>query len=269
VLRATSFLSALAIVLSAAPAGAQDGTGLPWTSSFESGDFREWNRGPRNVTVVTTDAPDGTRAARAALVAGTQNPTTYAEHVFGDWYSLPSPKTKVEEVYLRFYSRFSSGYQWPNTGQKVVIFNLMNGVDGDRRYQVYISINSDGTYRVDHSYIDTWQFFGLSQNVGSAVRARFDQWDKLKLYVRLNSPGQSNGIVRLWVNDVLKLEYTNRNIRQSTSYGLSKLILSAWSTDESPVNGVQWWDHWTMSRTDPDAGNPSTPAAPTNVRIIR
>lgn len=250
---------------------AQSGTGLPWTSGFETGNFSEWNRGAdSNMSVVSTGAQAGTFAARANIVAGTQNENTYAEHVFGNWFNLPNPKVKVEEVYLRFYSKFSSGYQFPGTGHKVAIINLTNGLDSARHYQVYISINNDGSYRVDHSYIDTWEFFGMAQNVGTVARVRFDLWDKLKLYVRLNTAGASDGIVRLWINDALKLEYTNRNIRQSSGYGMNKLIMSAWSQPSAPVNGLQWWDSWSLTTTNPDGSTtPPPPQPPTNVRIIR
>jgi hypothetical protein len=257
--------------LSVDPGAQGSATGLPWTSTFENGNFSEWNRGADPaIQIVSSGAQAGSHAARAPLVAGSQNEDTYAEHVFGDWFNLPTPKERVEELYVRLYSKFSSGYQFPSTGNKVMIINLTDGTNSQRRYQVYISINSDGSYRVDHSYIDSWQFFGMAQNVGTPARVRFDQWDKLKLYVRLNTPGQANGVVRLWINDQLKLDYTNRNIRQGTSFGMGKLILSAWAQPASPVNGFQWWDSWTMSQTDPDGSTtPPAPNPPTNVRIVR
>jgi hypothetical protein len=80
---------------------------------------------------------------------------------------------------------------------------------------------------------------------------RFGQWDALKLYVRLNDPGLANGVVRLWVNDELKISYTDVDIRRNTSYGMNKLIISTYTTGDGGSNGVQWHDDFLLSTTDP------------------
>ena len=92
--------------------------------------------------------------------------------------------------------------------------------------------------------------------------------------MRLNSPGATNGVLRLWINDQLKLEYSNVNIRFGTSIGINKLILSTYATPPSPTNGMQWHDSFTLALTDPDGSSPpppppaTAPAAPSNVRIV-
>ncbi|MGE3510594.1 MAG: heparin lyase I family protein, partial [Vicinamibacterales bacterium] len=155
---------------------------------------------------------------------------------------------------------------WPTYDQKIAVMNLTDS-GGARRYQVIVNV-TQGSYVVQHTDIDAWRFYNLDQNVGAPVTVRFDQWDKLKLHVRLNTPGQSNGIVRLWVNDQLKLDRTNVNIRAGTSLGLNKLIVGSYSNPPHNGPGVQWIDEVRLASTDPDAGTLSPPAAPTNVRIV-
>lgn len=223
-------------------------TGLPWFSDFEKNNFNEWNAGTRGDLTVSTQNPlEGSYCAKAQLIQGT-NSDNYADHLFGDHYRIGMDK--VEEIYLQFYSKFNAGYVWPDKGHKLAILNLTDGVVSNRRYQVYIRVNPSGQYAVDHSYIDSWTFFGLSQNQGSPAPVIFDVWEKLKLYVKLNTPGSSDGIVKLWINNVLKLSYSNLNIRENTSYGINKLILSSWSTRASGSDGVQWYDDWKLSATD-------------------
>lgn len=242
-------------------------TGLPWTSTFDAGNTSEWNGGATSgLQIVTSGCLSGS-CARGVLTAGTTS-SHYADQYFGDFYTIN--RAKVEEVWLRFSSKFDAGYGWADRSHKMAIINLTDGA-GARRYQVYVYVNPSGQYAADYSYIDTWQFFGLGQNRGTVLSPRFGQWDKIKLYSRLNTPGQSNGIVRMWVNDELKLEYTNLNIRQGTSYGFNKLILSSIATTTSRTDGVQYWDSWTLSTTDPDGGTPpppTAPAAPSNLRIV-
>jgi hypothetical protein len=228
-------------------------TGLPWSSGFETGDFSEWNgykRGP-TLTTSTANPAEGSYCATVQLSAGTLN-NNYLEHYFGDHQRVSLDK--VEELYLEFKSKFSSGYSWPERqSHKVALLNLTDGITSDRRYQVYVYVNNSGRYVVDHSYIDSWRFFGLSQNVGDPAYVRFDQWDKIKLYVRLNTPGASDGIVKMWINDELKLDYTDVNIREDSSFGVNKLILSSYTSHQSGSNGTQWYDDWRLSETDIDS----------------
>lgn len=226
-------------------------TGLPWSSGFETGDFSEWNGYIRGSVTVSTENPQhGSYSARIPLITDTLN-DNYVEHYFGDHIRMGLKK--VEEVYLRLYSKFDTGYVWPaRQAHKIALLNLTNGIDYERHYQVYIYVNSIGEYVVDHSYIDTWQFFGLAQNVGSPATVRFDQWDKLILYVKLNTTDSPDGIVKMWINDVLKIDHSGLNLRESTSFGINKLILSSYTANQSGSDGVQWHDNWMLSETDPD-----------------
>jgi hypothetical protein len=128
-----------------------------------------------------------------------------------------------------------------------------------------------GQYALQITDIANWRFYDRHQNVGSTrSQVRYNEWDKLKVFVRLNTPGSSNGIVRMWVNDQLRLEHTDVNIRYNTNYGVNKFIVGGYATPTSPSNGVQWFDDVRIGTTDPDGGGATTPpAAPMNVRIIR
>ena len=68
-----------------------------------------------------------------------------------------------------------------------------------------------------------WQFFGLMKNRnGSAIGVNYGSWDGIRVYVKQNTPGQSDEIVRILINSVLKTEYANLNLRESASYGMNK-----------------------------------------------
>ena len=212
-------------------------TGLPWRASFETNNFSEFNGGARaGLTVISSGCLSG-RCARAPLIVGTIS-DNYADKHFGDFFNVGLQK--VEEIYARAYVKIDPPYLWPNESQKLFIFNLTDGINGDRRYQVFVYVNPQGHYDITHSDIGAWRFYGLRQNIGSPVSARLGQWDKLKLHVRLNTPGQSNGVVRLWVNDVMKASYSNVNIRAGTSYGINKFIMSCYVTDTTLSAGSQY-----------------------------
>lgn len=183
----------LALILAVAVASPAAGQVLPWQATFDGGTFGEFNGGFRNETgvVITDSSCQSGRCARAPLVAGT-NSDNYGDLHFGDHTSIR--QAKVEEVWLRFWGKFDAGYAWPNRSQKLAILNLTDGQTTTRHYQVYVYVRPNGDYAVDRSNLDTWQFWGLFQNVGSPVQVQFGQWEKIKLYVRLNSPGAANGL---------------------------------------------------------------------------
>lgn len=220
-------------------------------SDFEEGDFSEWHGGATNGLSISTDDPrSGTYCARADLVAGHHGDVGYADYYFGDHNAVGGEK--VTEAYLSLYSKFSSGYVWPSSDQKIAIINLTNE-SGARQYQVYIYVNSQGQYVIDHSDIGDWRWTGYGQNIGTPVTVTGDSWDKLKLHVRLNTPGASDGEIRFWINDVLKASYSGIDLRENTDYGMNKLILSTWADASSGSDGVQCWDDIILSTQDPDA----------------
>jgi len=226
-------------------------SGLPWYSTFDAGNTNEWNgwhSGTVSISNEQSYGNNGGYAARTNVEGGTVN-NHYLEHYFGD--HVISGLDKVEEAYLRFYSMFENNYVWPSS-HKLAIFNITDGVSSQRRYQVFIHIGSDGRYYVEHSYIDSWRFFGLTQNVGTPATVEFNHWDKIKLYVKLNTPSIADGIIRLWINDELKMEYTMLNLRENTSFGVNKVILSSYTTFTNGGNTTQWHDSWYISETDPD-----------------
>ncbi|MBW9256993.1 MAG: hypothetical protein K1566_00155 [Candidatus Thiodiazotropha sp. (ex. Lucinisca nassula)] len=234
--------------------------GLPFTTSFESGDLSDWFWGnDANTTVInTTDAYDGNYCAQINYSA-TENWDNYLDYYFGDHVSIGS-HTRGEaanELWLKLSVKYDERFT-PSGKQKLALVNYTNGTDSQRRYQVIV-YNYQGEYAIEHSYINDWRFFLLPQNVGGAASpVRPGQWDTLKVYFRNNTPGASDGIVRMWVNNVLKVEYTNVNLRESTNFNPNKLILSSWVDNRvTTENGIIYHDAYYLGETDPDSGAPA------------
>jgi hypothetical protein len=98
----------------------------------------------------------------------------------------------------------------------------------------------------------------LGQNVGTPVRARFGQWDRLLVFLRPNTSGETDGQVRLWVNGVLTAEHLNITFRERTSYNPNKLIIGNYVTDTT-TSGVQRWDNVYLGESDPRTNARATP----------
>ncbi|MES9851631.1 MAG: hypothetical protein ABW170_07355 [Candidatus Thiodiazotropha sp. L084R] len=256
-------LASLLLLLSSTVYAAQ---GLPFTTSFESGDLSDWFWGNHsNTTVINTpDAFEGNYCAQMDYSA-TTNWDNYMDYYFGDHVTITSHTQgqAANELWLKFNVKYAAQGE-PSQKQKLALVNFTNGQDNQRRYQVII-YSYLGEYGIEHSYIDSWRFFLLPQNVGGAASpVRPGQWDTLKVYFRNNTPGSSDGIVRMWINGELKLEHTNVNLRESTNFNPNKLIMSSWNNvDMTSENGTLYQDDYYLGEVDPDAGAPvNAPPSP-------
>jgi hypothetical protein len=241
---------------------------LPFSSSFETGSFSEWNGGlDASMTISSSVASDGRYSTQAVMTPG-RSTDNYKEYVFGDNRRVGG-EGATNGVWLTFDSRFDTGFRFADGAvvHKIAIINLEDPNDGRRRYQIIVNVwCADNTYFIDHLKWNADGSFNrsmpnVSQNIGTKATVRYGQWDKLKLFVKPNTPGQANGIVRFWVNGVLKGEHTNVQLRENSSVLPNKLIMSNYVV-ESTASGTQRWDNWRLSETDPEAGSVVRPNPP-------
>jgi hypothetical protein len=253
------FLFALTgtLTTSLAPVCANAATGLPFSSGFESGNFSEWDGGLETSLSVSTANPYvGTYSARSESVIG-RGTDNYKDKYFGDHPSYGGEP--VSEFYIRFYFKMDTGYDFGSEGyHKIAIVNFEDN-QGLRRYQIVINVNSANNQYVLENF--AWaangsfdhDVGGMLQNVGSPATVDFGSWQDLKFYIKANTPGQSDGIVRMWVNNSLKLEYTNSYMRENTNFNPNQFILSDYNPGDTSRVGVQWWDNVTLTETNPGA----------------
>jgi hypothetical protein len=234
---------------------------LPFSSSFETGTFSEWNGGlDASMTVVGSVASDGRYSTQAVMTPGSIT-DNYKEYVFGDHPRVNGdPVTVANGVWLTLDSRFETGFHFADgaTVHKIAIVNLEDA-SSRRRYQIIINvIPQSGDYFVDHLKWNEDRSFNrtmpyVSQNLGTPAKVRFGQWDKLKLFIKPNTLGQANGVIRFWVNGVLKAEHTNVALRENVAVNPNKMIMSNY-VNTATASGTQRWDNFRLAETDPEGG---------------
>jgi hypothetical protein len=254
----TILVGALAATHAFAVSSAHGATGLPFSSSFETGDFSEWNGGLQtSLSVTSAEATDGRYAAQAVMTQG-QPTDNYKDYVFGDHVRVGGdPVTPAQGLWLQFDSKFDAGFSFGSNSifHKIAIVNFEDE-NGRRRFQVVLNVRAQsGDYYIERLRWNADRSFnkavgGLSQNIGAPFLARLGQWDRLVLFIKSNTPGNLDGEVRLWVNGVMKAEYLNITLREETLYNPNKLILSNYAPDTTTV-GVQRWDNFHLGLSDP------------------
>lgn len=168
----------------------------------------------------------------------------------------------VEEVWVRFYTKPLPGYQFG--AEKMLTFNDGNPGGAGIRWG-NLSWNCAGLPPA--SGIITMGFpspmdICQRQNVGTSITIVPGNWYFYEVHYRLNSPGQSNGVFELWVDNcgpsgtscpstpTLRMRRTDVGLNRSSSSQLIKVLwFEAWS---NPVSrGERYWDQIVVSKVGP------------------
>ena len=116
------------------------------------------------------------------------------------------------------------------------------------------------------------QWLGLKNGVTQLFStANANKWYCVESHVKLNDPGQSNGIQEFWVNGKLEARSSNLNFVGSyTDYGLNAVLLENYWNAGSPQVQERYFDNFVVS-TQPIGCNPmsglAAPSPPSNVLV--
>jgi len=239
---------------------------LFFTSDFEEGDFSEWHgTGGSSDFVVTASNPlAGTYSARAYMDADDNN-DLYADLYVG----ARDGKDDIENLWVIFKSRFNTGYPFSSATTKMIIINLYDTAGPTKKGQLILYVHPDGNYRLQECQANpggncpgdaTWSEF--PQNEGLPLAPKTDTTTEMKVYIKLNTAGSSDGVYRLWIDDVLKAEYTGQDIRgNDDTVTIGKINISASTTDPPSGSGYQYWD-------DIQIISSTAPLPPTRLRKV-
>ena len=193
-------------------------------------------------------------------------------HWLGDGQTVNSGGTKIEfssqsEFWMRWYMRFEQGFQWANpAGYKILYFNvgeqgsitplfygynklaLPSGASGS--YCASTGVNcysADGTgwdaimangipYIVAGTYIRATgvpTYFVPCTSSCATHKSSDGQWHSYEIHLKLNTPGQTDGISEFWIDGVKKLTNTDVNFIRTT--GWTFVVIG--SNAQYPYNG--------------------------------
>jgi hypothetical protein len=212
--------------------------------SFESGygTFKS-NYGGTEVVSDST-APDGAHSLRFNFTADW--PAGNAPDIVGHPGLLDQ-----EEVYIQYHVKYSSNWvDEPLTNKMVYIWFGDQGKD------------KPNLPVMGHSQWDAngvWAVLQASTVIPQQVWHRYDyspgfdftygDWHRIVLHIEINTPGVSDGILQMWVDDALVIDATNgyfRNADQS-SVGVTHLDLTPVYGGGCCVIAAMWFDDIDMT----------------------
>lgn len=125
--------------------------------------------------------------------------------------SVPSQ----DHLFLRAVMREQPGFVLPsNFHSKMIRFT---GVGGNPHIWLYRS-GCGYRFDVEAPYRNAEDPLGINNNlvICSGRQMSTTKWDQVEVEVQLNTPGAANGILRLWVDEVLYITRTNVEFRGPT-----------------------------------------------------
>jgi hypothetical protein len=141
-------------------------------------------------------APDGSSVYRVTFPKG---------FVGGDapavaWYLFPSD-SQPTELYVQFYLRLSSNWQWHSIIQKVFYFRVGN-MDTTNHFFA-LNYYSDGNIGFTSQQLSNGELNQDLYTDTTTITNSLGTWHKINLHIKMNTPGEYDGIGRVWVDDVL------------------------------------------------------------------
>lgn len=248
---------------------------LPFSDSFESGDFRRWDGGRiHDFSVSPASAHSGIHAACGTSSSGKKT-DYYQDANFGD-HPRADGKAVKAGLYVKFAHKFDAGFDPGTTANhhKVLLINFEDGNDL-RREQIILNVFGNianranrGQYVVENIHWNADRSFNSSrfilQNRGVPVSYRPSQWDIIKIYIQPNTSGRTDGAVRVWVNGEIKIEHTGISIRKTT-YN-PNLVIIGYYAPYTDIRGTRCWDDIMISESDPDEGEHGSLNPPAQTR---
>lgn len=265
------------------------------TQSFNSSWFGN-AQGPQ-FTVQNQIFGSGSWSIRHRLSAGmTGDDVAYATQHFGDSPATPVWPTGAGQHFYDLYVQYKVFYStnW-NTSPGGLVKGIEIGTQDERVHNevccnpgfanyigVYPAFGQDWAVEMVNKEGPTANWILFRQNSsGYSSTNRFvmqtGRWYTIEVRRRLNDAGVDNGILQLWVDGTLLLDYRNVRFRVPSNgqfgtnflYGTNLVMLSEYGPSDRDES--VYYDDFKLSTTYIGGGLTSLPSplAPSNVRVIR
>ena len=148
-------------------------------------------------------APDGSYSLRFTYTIGHRS--GYAPDNVWVWWSQPA-----QELWTQYYAKLSGNFYLHNVTQKLTYWMIE---DSNTNFFIGIigTAHGDDTGKLEAQLQrgNVGTTFRYTSNVNYNPTIQNDRWYKFTIYNKLNTNGQSNGILRVWLDDNLVMDHSN------------------------------------------------------------
>lgn len=170
----------------------------------------------------------------------------------------------ISEVFISWREFFATGYPWPTSSQKLFRLYYYNESFPASRKEIGVLVQTANADVNLQLFCGLWGDSSLC-NVDSAIHSNEahpeNQWVKWSVHVKLNTPGSSDGFIKLYKNDTLYLSGIDIDLRGTDTKGFSNFWIggnySMLSGGTLASDGHRYIDKVEVYDGDPGASGPS------------
>lgn len=217
-----------------------------WCDGFESGDTLTINYqdvSTNGMSVVAGEAFEGTHSLRQSYTQG---------QVDAGWIIRVNNSGFPDHVFMRWYHKFEAGFQgFPPKMAR--IRNRLRSGDWSSPYAVHCWLETDGVLALDVAATNSTQansagWLPIARTAFTFADAKnIGRWICFEMEVKLNTPGATNGLYRLWADDSLIAERINVDLRGSTTDKINEVMLDCYWNGGSPKPQSRYYDNFVIS----------------------
>lgn len=175
------------------------------------------------------------------------------------WQGTPDKLSRATVIAADDWSQAMIAHLW-GSGQPQLAIDPARCVDTNNNVKC-IGYNNIANMDWLGSQIGITPIFDGSHN---------DQWFCIEAHVKLNDPGQSNGVQEFWVDGQIETQRTNLNfVRSYTAYGINAIFFENYWDSGSPKQQERYFDNIIVStqRIGCLSSDTVPPAPPSGVTV--
>jgi len=161
------------------------------------------------------------------------------------WVTKVMPQGFPDHMFYRWYHKFGNGYSsfppkmarigYRNRNNWQTVFMVHSWISGNNPDLDVVARNSSQGPWLPVAKSD----FDLSQHA--------DKWVSYEVEIKVNTPGNTDGLYRLWINDKLMIERTNVDLRGNTSDKINEVMLDTYWNGGATANLDRYYDNFVIS----------------------
>ncbi|VAW23207.1 hypothetical protein MNBD_BACTEROID01-1871 [hydrothermal vent metagenome] len=162
----------------------------------------------------------------------------YVKHEHG-WEGSPAKMSRATSIVSGNWQQAMIAHVWSGSGNTLTL-DPARGVDGQ----------TDQIKTTRYNDFDNLAWLGNKPNSNFRISSTEESgyWVLVESRVKLNTPGENDGINQLWIDGRLEAERRNLNLRGSyTKHGINAVFLeSYWNSGSIKTQG-RWFDNFVIS----------------------
>jgi len=217
-----------------------------WCDGFESGDALTVNYqdvSANGMSVATGEAFEGTHSLRQAYTQG---------QVDAGWVCRVNNNGFPDHVFMRWYHKFETGFLgFPPKMAR--IRNRLRSGDWSSPYAVHCWLENDGVLALDVAAANSTQansagWLSIARTAFTFSEAKnIGKWICFEMEMKLNTPGATDGLYRLWADDALIAERASVDLRGATTDKINEVMLDCYWNGGSPKAQSRYYDNLVVS----------------------